>query len=528
MMKPATPLSEKVLDARIWKLAQQGDMRQALAGCRDLNGHFPGYAPGWITTSFLALRANNLPAALLAVDRALELEPGNSEWLLHKARCLMKAGRTGEARPLVQSLLNATLHHASQHATLGLLASRLGLDTDALRQYGKAIELEPEDAGHHYNLATVQRFIGDLTGSEKSLGTAIGLNPSEYEAYSLRSQLRTWTPQKNHINELEALLVDGVADKRGEVRLHYALAKELEDIGEPQRSFRSLNAGAELRRSMMRYDVQGDLDTMEAIRRCHDVGFIAAPAASCQSDEPIFVLGMPRTGTTLVERIIGSHSRVMAAGELNNFAIEMTRLAGQGKPSKQELVERTRELDFEALGQAYINSTRSASMGAPRFIDKMPLNFLYCGLIHKALPQARIINLRRHPLDTCYAVYKTLFQDAYPFSYQLQELGRYYAAYRQLMEHWQQVIPGVIHTVDYEALVADPNAETRRLLDFCELPWEDQCLRFHENRQSSTTASASQVRQPMYRSSIGRWQDYREELQPLIQTLLAEGVVLDE
>jgi hypothetical protein len=164
----------------------------------------------------------------------------------------------------------------------------------------------------------------------------------------------------------------------------------------------------------------------------------------------------------------------------------------------------------------------------PRFIDKMPLNFLYAGLIHRALPGAKIVHLQRHPLDTCYAIYKTLFRDAYPFSYSLEELGRYYLAYRGLMAHWESVMPGVIHTVTYEALVDDVERESRRLLEYCDLPWEDGCLRFYENRVASTTASASQVREPVYQSSVGKWHCYREQLQPLREILEQAGVDLHE
>ena len=158
----------------------------------------------------------------------------------------------------------------------------------------------------------------------------------------------------------------------------------------------------------------------------------------------------------------------------------------------------------------------------------MPLNFLYAGLIHLALPGARIINLQRHPLDTCYAIYKTLFQDAYPFSYDLAELGQYYIAYHRLMQHWQQVLPGVIHTLRYEHLVEDTDARSRALLAFCGLPWEERCLRFHANPDASTTASASQVRMPVYTSSLGRWRDYRDQLQPLARMLREAGIEFDD
>ena len=278
----------------------------------------------------------------------------------------------------------------------------------------------------------------------------------------------------------------------------------------------------------MQYDVDSDIRTMELISRHYNGTTFDSQITGHDNGAAIFILGMPRTGTTLVERIIGSHPDVYAAGELNNFAIELTRLAGEPGISKEDLVARTTTIDFAALGRNYIDSTRPGSGTTARFIDKMPLNFLYAGLIHLALPRARIINLERHPLDTCYAIYKTLFQDAYPFSYTLPELGRYYLAYHRLMQHWHRVMPGVIHTVRYEQLVQDTQTESRALLACCGLPWQDRCLRFYDSPLSSTTASASQVRLPVYASSVGRWREYREQLKPLIDILQQGGIALHD
>jgi hypothetical protein len=184
----------------------------------------------------------------------------------------------------------------------------------------------------------------------------------------------------------------------------------------------------------------------------------------------------------------------------------------------------TAKLDFHALGEAYISGTRPLRGDVPYFIDKLPFNYLYAGLIHLALPRAKIINVQRHPMDTCYAVYKQWFKDAYPFSYKLDELGDYYVAYHQLMRHWNEVMPGVIHTLQYESLVADIDGETHRLLQYCGLPWEDQCLRFYQNTQASTTASALQVRQPVYASSVGKWRHYARHLEPLRAQLESAGI----
>ena len=278
----------------------------------------------------------------------------------------------------------------------------------------------------------------------------------------------------------------------------------------------------------MQYSVETDLQIIAKICEVYGPGMFDGHITGFESRDPIFVLGMPRTGTTLVERILGSHSRVFSAGELNNFSLELMRLsgkaAGQKRPSRLDFVAATAALDFRALGEAYVTAVRPLRDERPHFIDKLPFNFLYAGLIHLALPDARIINLQRHPMDTCYAVYKQLFRDAYPFSYDLDDLGQYYIAYHRLMQHWNAVMPGVIHTMRYESLVADIEGESRRLLEYCGLPWEDQCLRFHENREASTTASALQVRQPVYATSVGKWRHYERQLEPLRQRLEQAGI----
>jgi len=192
--------------------------------------------------------------------------------------------------------------------------------------------------------------------------------------------------------------------------------------------------------------------------------------------------------------------------------------------SRDDMVRSSAVLDFQKLGETYIRSTRPFTGKTARFIDKLPLNFLYIGLIHLALPNAAIINLQRNPVDTCYAIYKQLFVDAYPYSYDLEELARYYVAYHQLMEHWNEVLPGVIHTVRYEDLVDDIETNTRQLLDVCGLEWQPECLKFYENKEASTTASTAQIRRPVYKSSVGKWREYEQQLQPVVEILQKAGI----
>jgi len=510
----------KSLYAAVWQQMNAGRLKHAVAACNELNQSFPGFAAGWYAASELALKFPNPEKALEYIDRALQLQANNPVFRVHRAHCLLYAGRRSEALDLAGQVASESPDHAAALAGLGGLYTRLGDHQQACDFYQRAVARAPDNALYHFNLASTRRFLGDFEATEASYDAGIALDPEFYEAYLIRSELRRQTRDDNHIPELEALIDKAQAPWRGEVQLCYALARECENIGEFDKSFAYLKRGADLRRTNTKYSVDEDLDTMDRIARVFTADRLARPGPACDSEAPIFILGLPRTGSTLVERILGCHSEIFSAGELNNFAVELTRLivdkAGN-KLDRLQFVDAALDIDFKQLGENYLASTGSAKDRARYFIDKMPLNFLYCGLIHLALPHARIIHVVRNPMDTCYAIYKQLFNHAYPFSYNLEDLGRYYLAYRKLMDHWNTAMPGRIHTVHYEDLVEDQEQQTRRLLDYCGLEWQDACLQFERNVQASTTASAVQVRQPIYSSSIGKWRHYGEQLQPLVQ-----------
>jgi len=538
MTKPPIDLDSRQqarrLEGRVLALIKQRQIKEAVSACQQLNRQFPLFASGWYTSSQLAAKLGNKSMALRAIENAIQLEPDENRWTLQKAFCLAEGGQIKAAREIALRLDKQAMSSGYQCASLGLLLSRLNMQENALTHYQRAIELEPELGEHYYNLATIHRFLGNFDEAEQALALAIQKNPEDFEAYKLRSDLRRQTADHNHIKSLQLALEKFADNPKAGVQLNYALAKEQEDIGQWQQSFSHLRQGADARRKLMRYDVQGDLDTMTKLADTYNSSLFEKNILGDSNSEAIFILGMPRTGTTLLERILGSHSDAYAAGELNNFAQQMMAAIQRSatsspsrKPlSKAERVTQSAGIDFCDLGKHYINSTRPATGDLNYFIDKMPVNFLYTGLIHLALPQAKIIHMKRHPVDTCYAIYKTLFGDAYPFSYNFSDLARYYAAYERLMAHWHTVMPGVIYDIYYEELVADIEGQSKALFKHCDLEWQEQCLKFYENQSASTTASASQIREPVYSSSVGKWQHYATELEPLIELLRAEGVKL--
>ena len=518
----------KSLEGRIWERIGKNNVKQAIADCHQLNRQHPDFASGWHTASQLAMITKNVPMALTAIDKALAIDPKNTEWLLQKGSCLVKLGQVEQLTTLMERLSSHEMKTAYQSSSFAMMMTFLGQREEAVAYFQKAAALEPDEAKHHYNIGSAQRTLGDFESAEENFDKAIRLDPTNYESYKVRSDLRTQTPADNHVESLKLLLGSGIDEKQGKVHICYALAKELEDLGDAERSFHYLKMGSDIRRRYMQYNVQRDLDTFESLQKTFDADLFKSANESDRNAEAIFILGLPRTGTTLVERILSSHSDVFAAGELNNFALQMTNLAGakgsNEKMDRDEMIAVSAELNFKKLGEAYIKSTRPFTGHTARFIDKMPLNYLYVGLIHLALPNSKIIRLQRGPMDTCYAIYKQLFYGAYPFSYDLEELGRFYVAYHQSMEHWQSVLPGVIHTVNYEKLVGDIERESRQLLEFCDLDWQPQCLKFHESKEASTTASTVQVRQAVYQSSVGKWRNYEKQLQPIVNILDEAGI----
>lgn len=434
-----------------------------------------------------------------------------------------------EAQELIANLGSAHLVNAAEYDTLGNLYSLSKDQQHALMCFEKAAELEPDNAHYHLNVALVRQAMGDLAGAESAFDKTISLNPENHEAWLHRSRLRKQTTSSNHTSNMETLIANGVDSWRGEVAVRYALAKEYEDLGDYKLSFQHLKIGSSLRRGHMQHDAQADLDTIDAIIDCFSEECFRKITVGNESEEPIFIVGFPRTGTTLVERILGSHSEVYSAGELNNFAESLNRniaALGQKKPAnRRQFVEASTLVNYTRLGEDYVSSTRPHTGKTLRFIDKLPLNFLYCGLILKALPNARIIHLTRHPMDTCFAVYKTLFKQAYPFSYDLKELAEYFLAYQKLMRHWHKCFPAKILDVSYESLTANQESESRKITSFCGLEWENACLEFHKNAAPSMTASLAQVRQPVYRTSVGRWHHYRNELQVLEEIFKQSGQI---
>lgn len=508
-----------------------GNLADALAVARQLTGKYPNFALGWYMMSRLYSRLNKFAEADAAIDSALNLKPTNKH-ALQKALCHFATGRRLAALELAESLLTERFTAASLHFDFGNLLNELNRVEDALVQFNIAIEMDPAPSAFYFNKACMQRYLGDIDGAYENFSEAIRRSPNDYEAYYSRSGLRPARSEQNTIAELTQVVQAAEASGRQVVDIHFlyfALAKEYEDLGRIEDASAALQKANGRRRSLMQYRVQTDVEIIHQIEQVFQPAVFAEPKQGYREAEPIFILGLPRTGTTLVERILASHSAVESAGEINDFSIaliEAVKTSGLPVNNRQDFIAASAHLDFESLGRRYMEKTTQYCPGSVHIIDKLPFNYLYVGLIKLALPNAKIINLRRHPLDTCLAIYKQYFKDAYPFSYDLADLGTYYLAYDALMRHWEKVVPYGFLRVDYEAVVADPEQQARQIVAYCGLQWEAGCLDFHTNSSASKTASATQVRRPVYADSVAKWRRYETLLAPLLAQFERAGLAL--
>ncbi len=491
-----------------------GDLSTAEHLCASVLAAAPDDGRAWALLTQTALLRDRPDAAIVCADRAVALAPHYPIAHILRAKCLLQRGETRQALDAAETASRLVETSPETLDALGAIFGQIGQHHRAAELFRRAVEARPDVPQYLFNLAATERMIGSLQAAQLHCDAAIALDRNYSLAHYLRADLRTQTTDGNHIAEMESLIRGGNLGRKGEVLLHFALGKELEDLEEHARAFDHVAAGCELQRRSIAYDNAAHIEQIDRIIRTQTRAWFASCPASFVDADPVFVVGLPRSGTTLVERIIASHSAMISAGETGSFAVEVHR-AMKSNPQTPDIAD---------VGKRYIDSvTALHAHHNRRFIDKTLQNYLYCGMIHAALPRAKIILIRRHPLDACWAIYKAHFQGMFSFSYDQLELAEYYLAFRRLAQHWKATLPshGLLE-VCYEDIVRDQAAQSRRLIEFIDLPWEDGVLRFHESHAPSATASAVQIRRPVYSSSIGTWRRHAERLAPLRDRLARE------
>ncbi len=518
---------------------RSGDLRDAHQHCLAILKLDRTHADAWFLCAVIAAHNGQVEKSTEILRQAIALAPDNPEYHTELGKQLLALHRHREALAAAVAALDLAPKTLPVLNTLGTVFSHLGEHQQALGCYRNAVTIlagrkpghpmpEPEwQAELYFNLGTALNFTGELQQAEKAFEQALAIQPRYYKAHSALSQLRRQTSERNHIERLLALK-QTVSSAGEQLHIGHALAKEYEDLEDYPEAMASLEWGKSLQAGEVHYSPGEDAVLFETVEKAFHKRLFEDSNRSCDNAEPIFIVGMPRTGTTLVERILASHSEVYAAGELQNFPLQVKRMTGTTGRDVLDAatLEKSTQLEVAELGQRYLDSTRPRTGHTAHFIDKLPLNFFYLGLIHLALPNAKLICLRRDPMDTCLSNYRQLFATDfkyYYYSYDLLDCGRYYLRFDQLMRHWREVMPGAVHELRYEELVMDPERCARELLAFCDLPWEARCLEFHQSSDSVATASASQVRRPIYRDAINRWQRYGESLTPLYGLLSSAG-----
>jgi tetratricopeptide (TPR) repeat protein len=462
--------------------------------------------------------------AVMAYRAALAVRPDYAEAHHNLALSLRQLGRLDDALDASLTALRIKPDYADAGVGLGNILQDLGRSDEAIAAYRRTVTLSPGYAEARNNLAIALQEAGRSQEALAETHEALVVDPRSAHAWYIRADLKPFKDDDPDLAEMEALLA--TADAAGmealdRMRLHFALGKAWMDAGDADRAFIHLNAGNALKRRSIAYDVAADAGEFAATAEVFSPQAMKRlGGAGESSSQPVFIIGLPRSGSTLVEQILASHSRVCAVGETSRFA-NAAGSAGQGALTLfPGGIARLPPEGFSGIGRRYLADTPAAARGYTRVIDKTLSNFRFAGLIRLALPNARIIHCRRDPRDTGLSCYARMFAGRQDFAYDLAEFGAYCRAYASLMEHWRSLLPPDRFTeIDYEHLVDDVEGEARRLVDFLGLDWEEACLSFHKTERQVRTASVNQVRKPLFRDSVGRWRRYAGHLEPLLAAL---------
>ncbi|MGH8190851.1 MAG: tetratricopeptide repeat-containing sulfotransferase family protein [Rhodanobacteraceae bacterium] len=521
-MDPARARTKLVaaFEQRDWPRVQRRAEEVLLAASDDAAAHF--------MLGMACLRRRQEERAVVALREACRLEPARPDYLAHYAEALAAVRQLLEACAIADRAAALSPRDPGVLAVLGNVYFQANAFGSAAAAMDRAASLAPRDAHLRFGLGRALEMLGDTAGADRELQSCIEIEPRYWPAYLRLTMLKRQTAESQHIYDWRELLRQNDSDPGARIFLNLALAKESEDLGDYTTAFHHYTCGKSAARRTRPPSAERDRAMFSALLQCF-------PGPDVQSEQgfpsaaPIFIVGMPRTGTTLLDRMLSSHPGVCSAGETQNFPTALQKASGSQEAllSLSDLAAATRHIDWYQLGATYVESTRPGTAAGPRFIDKLPHNFLYAGFIARALPNARILCLRRGALDTCLGNFRHLFElesGFYDYSLDLLDIGHYYVEFDRLLAHWRTVLPGRIMEVGYESLVQAPEATLRHVLTFCDLPWNALCLRPEDNQTPVRTPNSWQVREPVYASSIGRWRHYAHELQPLRDILTVAGI----
>ena len=514
------PQMQELADAAT--LHRDGRFEQAEEAYRDLLKRNPQDVSVLRLLGLLAIDTGHFRNAASLLKKAVELAPGFHGAWVELCKAQTELHDLGDAIASAERAIAIEPQRAGGYVALANALARTDRADDAIAAYRQAAALRPDNPEIALGLGNVLKTHGRQAEAIAAYRDGIRLKPDFAELYWSLSNLKTFRFEPGEIRAMEQALESGSLPENAIVHFCFALGKACEDGGDYARAFACFKRGNELRRMQEHYDPVNTDQIGERIRATFTPELVARLQGTGHAGvAPIFVIGLPRSGSTLIEQILASHSEVEATSELPEGGrlvrfIDRQRIGGMVYP---EAVAAFTGQALAEIGRRYDEGTRRYRSGKPRFIDKMPNNFATVGLLALALPNARFVNAQRDPRDTCLSCYKQLFARGQPFTYDLMELGDYYLEYRRMIDHWHTVLPGRVLDVQYESVVADLEGQARRLLEFCGLPWEDACLRYYATERAVRTASSEQVRRPIYGDAIGVWRHYEAELAPLLDVL---------
>lgn len=507
------------------QLQRTGDLLQAEAIFQQILTQAPHTHAAWHGWGLLCYQSNNLEDALKRIARAIAIESSISIYHRDIGEMLRQSGRLDKAIEAGQTSTRLSPNDAEAHYNLGVAYASDGQNQSAIDSYRKAIQLKPQHIYALNNLGSLLGEYGDIAAAINCYQLAIEHRPDFVDAHCNLSAHKKYQSDDSDLAMLRCLAQQCQQDtaeaikltSTDKTRLFFCLGKALEDIGDYKEAFNNYQHANQMHYQDKPFNEEAAVTSQRLTREIFTREFVQARKGGCQVDRPLFIVGMPRSGTTLVEQILCSHPEIYGAGEIVDFSTAMKKIAGT---DAMLALDKLNGANLTAIGSHYIELLQHYGNPHQRVSNKMPTNFLYLGLIHLALPNAKIIHVHRDPMDSCFSCYAKLFTDTMEFSYNLDILGRYYIRYRELMQHWQSVLPEhSFMTVHYEALVNDFESQAKRMIDYIDLPWDQRCLNFHTVSRSVKTASVAQVRKPIYRDSLARWQRFEQPLQPLLDML---------
>jgi tetratricopeptide (TPR) repeat protein len=506
----------------------RGDLATAGEACKQALAIDQTHVPAHFLVGLVALEGKQRQVAHEAFKSVVKLDRDHAAAWAHLAKLNVGEGRIAAAESALREVRRVQPNDPMVIELTGTVLNSLGEYEAAELFFERAHEMSPQNPSALMNLGNVRVFLGKIDDAVALFKRAIDLEPNSAQCHwGLANSAKA--KDDTHIKTMQGLISSGRQSKRSQGFLHYAIGKENEDLGNWPEAFSAFTQGARARRETVEFNEADETAMFEAIKETYTAQWLANCPAGAEDPAPIFVLGQPRTGTTLIERVITSHSQVYSAGELQQFGLAVRRASRHADPKRfsKELFIAAATVNPAEIGSMYLRSTAKLRDKSPFFVDKLPVNYLNIPLILAALPKAKIVHLVRGPMDACFASFKQLFADAYLHSYDQSEMARHHARYRDLMAHFRQEFPGRIVDISYEDTARDLEPNARKLINALKLDWEDACLNFHESASGVATASSVQVREPAHTRSIGRWRRYETQLLPMMGELTRLGVPLD-